>query len=101
MPTTPAPTTAISRPPMADSLPRLGVGLELHRPAVHAIALARGLRTVVEDVAQMPAAAVAVDLGARQDELEVPRCLDHALERREEAPPTPAAVEVGLRPTEL
>ena len=36
---------------------------ELHRQAVHAIALAGRRRAVVEDVAEMAAAAAAMDLG--------------------------------------
>ena len=42
--------------------------MELKRHAVHAIAQARGRRAVVEDMAQMPAAARAVDLGALHEQ---------------------------------
>src|SRR5689334_3881118 len=100
MPTMPAPTTAISRPPMADPA-RLGVRLELQGDAVHAITLAGRLGTIVEDVAQMPAAAAAMHFGPRQEQLEVPRRLDRALDGREEARPAGAAVELGIRSVEL
>src|SRR5579872_5602620 len=82
-------------------MPRLRVGLELQRDAVHAVALARGLRTVVEDVAQMPAAAAAMHLRARVDQLEIARRRDRSLDRREEARPPGAAVEFGLGAIEL
>src|SRR5439155_1961301 len=44
---------------------------ELERDAVVAVALARRLRTVVEEVPLVPAAARAVVLGARENQLEV------------------------------
>src|SRR5579864_4880577 len=99
MPTTPAPTTAIWRPPMPD--PGLVFRFELHGDAVHAIALARGVWAVVENVTQMTAAAMAMHLGARQEQLEIARCLDRTLDGREEARPTRAAIELGVRSKEL
>src|SRR5438309_409224 len=41
---------------------------ELHRHAIHAVAQAGGRRSVLEDVAEMAAAAPAMHLGARHQE---------------------------------
>src|SRR5947208_1120188 len=50
--------------------------LELHRHAVHAVAQAGGRRAVGEDVAEVAAAAGAVDLGAGLEEAAVDRGAD-------------------------
>src|SRR5512143_560333 len=77
---------------------RLSVRHELQGDAVVAPALAGGRRAVLEDVALMPAAARAVILGARVDELEVPR-RGHVGggDGFEEARPAGAAVELAGR----
>src|SRR5262249_54348926 len=70
---------------------------EFERDAVHAVALAGRLRAVVEDVAEMSAAAAAVHLGARNDHAVIVRRTHGALDRRVEARPAGTAVEFGLR----
>ena len=65
--------------------------------AVHAIAQARGLRPVGEDVAEMATAAVAGDRRAGHAEGMVVRLVDGIGKRRPEARPAGAAVEFGLR----
>src|SRR6266851_4026336 len=72
-------------------------GHEIERCAVHAIAEPGGGRPVVEDVAEVAAAAAAVDLGADHEEATVARGPDGTLERRPEARPPGPAVELGLR----
>src|SRR4029453_11396075 len=57
---------------------------ELERGAVHAVAQPRGLRAIVEDVAQVAAAAPAVHLGARREEAAVRRGAHRVVERRVE-----------------
>src|SRR3712207_3796892 len=47
---------------------RRRVRQEVQRHAIDAVALARGLRTVVENVPQMPAASAAMHLSARHEE---------------------------------
>src|SRR5690606_9411961 len=72
-------------------------GDELQCQAVVAVALAGGRGTVVEHVALVAAAAGAMVLGARQDQLEVAPGFDRALDGLEEARPAGAAVELGAR----
>src|SRR3954471_20404133 len=69
---------------------------EVHGDAVHAVAQPGRLRAVVEDVAEMPAATRAMDLGARHEERVVGRGLDRAVDWLVEARPTGAGVELGL-----
>ena len=73
------------------------LGDELQRDAVHAVAQAGRLGAVVEHVAQMPAAAPAVHLGARHEEALVDGRADGVVERLVEARPAGAAVELGGR----
>src|SRR5262245_11274917 len=63
---------------------------EFQGDAVVAVALARGLGAVVEDMALVPFAARAVVFRARQDELEVGLGLEAARDEREEAGPARA-----------
>src|SRR5216683_931556 len=70
-------------------------GVEVERYAVHAIAQPGRLRPVLEDMAEMPAAPAAMHLGAGHEEAAVGVGLDHILERRREARPAGAAVELG------
>src|SRR5689334_13206843 len=72
-------------------------GSEGQSRAVHAVAQARRLRSVGEDVAEMDAAAGAEDFGPAQDETVV-RTFDHGMRQGpEEARPAGAAVELGGR----
>src|SRR3989337_789565 len=71
--------------------------LELERGAVDAVAQpALFLRTVGEDVPQVPLAARADDLGANHAVRHVAMLLDRAFLRPGEARPARAAVELGL-----
>src|SRR5262249_47469719 len=72
-------------------------GKDLQREPVVAVAKARRFRAVVEHVALMPAAARAVVLSARIDELVVDLGLDPALDDVVEARPAGAAVELRAR----
>src|SRR5439155_14684289 len=65
---------------------------ELQRRAVVAVALARGLRAVVEHVPLVALAARAMVFGARQDQPEVGLALDAPGNHREEARPSRAAL---------
>src|ERR1700722_13936522 len=71
--------------------------LEIHRHAVDAIAQVRGRRAVVEDVAEMAAAAAAVHLGAHHAPAAIGYGLDRAGLRIVEAWPAGAALELLLR----
>src|SRR5450755_4169823 len=72
--------------------------LEIERRGVHAVAQPRRLGAVVEDVAEVRAAAAAEDLGARGEEAAVLFRLDARLrQRRPEARPTRPRIELGLR----
>src|SRR4029079_12963886 len=86
---------AASLPLMVPSSRRFLFGDELERDSVHAIAQARGLGPVVEHVAQMPAAAAAMHLRARHEQAFVVGGGDGVLQRRIEAGPAGAAVELG------
>ena len=71
--------------------------MELQRVAVHAIAQASRLRTVVEDVAEMSAAAATMDLGAQHAEGAVLGRADGILQRLVKTWPAGAALEFRLR----
>ena len=71
----------------------LFAGLEIERYTIHAIALASGLWTVVENMTEMSAAAAAVDFRARHEEAAVGVGFDRVIEGRREARPAGAAVE--------
>src|SRR5215469_15120547 len=70
--------------------------MEVERDAVHAVALAGRVRSVVEDMAEMPAAPAAVDFGSRHEEAAVGFGSDCFVERCPEAGPAGAAVEFGV-----
>src|SRR5882724_9058995 len=70
---------------------------ELQGDAVHAVPEARGVGTIVEDVAQMSPAPAAVRFRADHEELTVGRGPDRALDRGPEAGPARAAVELRVR----
>src|SRR5580704_3406855 len=69
---------------------------EIHRHAVDAIAQVRGRRAVVEDVAEMAAAAAAIHLGALHAPAAVGGGVDRARLRVVEARPAGAALEFLL-----
>jgi hypothetical protein len=71
--------------------------VELQRHAVHAIAQARRRRTVVEDMAEMPTAARATDLGALHEQRRIGRGYDGTVQRLPETGPTGAAFELRGR----
>src|SRR5262249_40358582 len=73
-------------------------GLEFQRDTVHAVALSGRLRPVVEHVAEMAAAAPAVHLGAWNDQAVIVRSAHRILDRRKEARPAGAALDLGLGP---
>src|SRR6266851_1248412 len=68
-------------------------GLECESDAVDAIAQARRLGTVIEDVTQMAATAIAVNCGSHHAEAHILGRPDSSLDRRPEAWPAGAAVE--------
>src|SRR4051812_23332066 len=70
---------------------------ELQGDAVVAVTLAGRRRTVVEDVALVAAAAHAVVLGARDEHLVVGLHRDRPGQRRPEARPAGAALELRVR----
>src|SRR5579864_1155358 len=77
-------------------LARAGRGRrEFQCHAVHAIAQARRLRSVVEDVAEMAAAAMARYRGARHAERTIGGLVDRFVERRPKTRPAGAAFECG------
>src|SRR6185503_12195282 len=78
-----------------------GEGFERHGHAVHAVAQAGGPRTILEDVAKMPAATVAVHGRAHRPVRGVGARLDGSIERRPEARPTSPAVILGGRGEEI
>src|SRR5579864_1794849 len=69
--------------------------MKIERDAVHAITLAGRCRPVIEDMAEMPAAAPAMHLGANHEKAPVARRFDRFVERRGEARPAGAAVELA------
>src|SRR3954467_14227706 len=74
----------------------LGSGrLERHRYAVHAVAQAGWGRAVIEDVAEMAAAAGAEHFGARLDGASIGAGDDRVRQRAKEARPARSALEFG------
>src|SRR5215510_6135415 len=73
------------------------VGQEFQGNAVDAVAQSRGRRSVLEDMAQMSAAAPAVHLGAWQQQQAVDGGADGVRQRPIEARPAGLAVVFGLR----
>src|SRR6478672_11861786 len=71
--------------------------MELQRRAVHAVALASGDRTVIEDMAEMPAAPRAMHFGAMHQQAAIFRRADSIRLRRIEAGPSAAAFVFRLR----
>ena len=71
--------------------------MKQQRKAVHAVAQAGRLRPIVEDVAEMAAAAAAMNFGAQHPEGAVFGLADGVLERLVEARPAGAALKFGLR----
>src|SRR5262245_45034033 len=67
-------------------------GLECESHAIHAIAQARRLGAVVEDVTEMAAAPAAVNCGSHHAEGRVLGRADSSLDRRPEARPSSTAV---------
>src|SRR6202048_771070 len=70
--------------------------MEHQRKTVHAVAQAGRLRAVVEDVAEMAAAATAVNFGAQHAEGAVLGLADGVLERLIKTRPAGAALEFGV-----
>src|SRR5690242_15299478 len=70
--------------------------LEIQRQTVDAVAQAGGRRAVVEDMAEMPAAAPAVDFGALHDECVVRSGSDRIRQGLPEARPACAGFEFRL-----
>ena len=99
----PDPRLDPTRLPLADSGDRLAAllflcgRLEFQRDPIHAVALPGRPRPIVEDVAEMPAAAAAMHLGAWNHKAVVVRGSDRVVHRREEARPPGAAVEFCFR----
>jgi len=81
----------------AVGLGRFLAGMKIERHTIHAVALAGGLRTIVEDVAEMAAAAAAMHLGSGRKKAAVGFGVNRLIERRPEARPTRPAVEFGIR----
>jgi hypothetical protein len=70
---------------------------EIEGDAVQAVAEPGRRGTVLEHVAEMPAASATMHLGPDQEQATLLRGANAARERRPEARPTRAAVELGLR----
>src|SRR3979411_2470667 len=71
--------------------------VEHQRKAVHAVARAGRLRSVVEDVTEMAAAAAAMNFGPQHPQGPVFGLADGVLERLIKTPPAGAALELRLR----
>src|SRR5687768_4080537 len=71
----------------------IGLRIERHRDAVHAVALAGGLRAVREHVTEMPAAFRAMHLGASHAVAAVGLRVHGVRERRPETRPAGPALE--------
>src|ERR1700676_3557435 len=71
--------------------------MKYHCKAVHAVAQAGRLRAIVEDVAEMAAAAAAVNFGPQHAKSAVFGFADGILERLVTARPAGAALELRLR----
>src|SRR5215472_3414182 len=92
----PGPICRADREPVALRLFLLFLGPEIERAAVHAIAQPGRLGAVVEDVAEMPAAFLAMHLGAGHKEAAVDRGLDRPVHRLIKTRPAAAAVELAV-----
>src|SRR5205823_1628075 len=64
---------------------------ELKRAAVHAVAQARGLRSIGKDMPEMPAALGAMDFGPLHQMARIARGADRAFTRLEKARPAAGA----------
>src|SRR5271154_6407423 len=71
--------------------------MEHQRETVHAVAQSGRLRAVVKNVAEMAAAAPAMNFGAGHAEARVLGFTDRILQRLIKARPSGAALELGLR----
>src|ERR1700720_2719459 len=72
-------------------------GYEFQGNAVHAVAQAGGWRAVIKDVAKMPAATPAMDLGAFHQKTPIEFSAHRAVDRTPKARPPGPALELGLR----
>ena len=98
----PAALVDAGAPAVIGALALVLFGVEVQRAAVDAVAQAGRVRAVVEDVAQVAAAALADDLGALHEEAVVGPGLDRLVVHRvEEARPAGAGVELGVRVEQL
>src|SRR6516165_2376525 len=70
--------------------------MKVKRRPIHAIAQPGGLRAIVENVAEMAAAAAAMHLGAGHEAATVGLRLERLLDRRRKARPSRSAVELGI-----
>src|SRR5262249_36567315 len=89
--------SGVAREPQGKPRSSRSVGEELQGNAVDAVAQSRGRRAVLEDMAQMAAAAPAMHLGAWQQQQVVGGGADGVRQRPIEARPTGLAVVFGLR----
>src|SRR5689334_21391313 len=71
--------------------------MENQRKAIHAVAQACRLRSIIEDVAEMPAATPAMYLSAQHPKCAVLGGAHRIVERLEKTRPTSAAFEFGIR----
>src|SRR5437868_1274208 len=71
--------------------------MKIERHAVHAVALSGRLRTVVENVAEVAAAAAAMNFGSCHEKAAVALGFDRLVERRPKAWPAGATVELSVR----
>src|SRR5215470_10751154 len=71
--------------------------MEVERDAIHAVALPGGFGAVLEDVSEMAAATAAMNFRSGHKKTSVGFGFDRAVERRPEARPAGAAVELGVR----
>src|SRR5690242_5176640 len=81
--------------------PSGSVRLEVHRRAVHAIAIPRRLRPIGEHVAKMAAALAAMHFGAAHEEAAILGGAYRAVQRLVEAGPTSATFEFCIRSKQL
>ena len=93
---------AVARRARATPRPSPSSAIEVQRAGVDAVAQAGRVRAVVEDVAEVAAAALADDLGAAHEEAVVGPGLDRVVVHRvEEARPAGAGVELGVGAEQL
>ena len=79
-----------------DVFKRLGDRLEFQGDSIHAVALPSRLGPVVEHVAEMTAAAPAMQFRSWNEQAVIVRGADSVLDRREKARPASAAIEFGF-----